>query len=168
MGLSFKTVRPINTGPKQNKYYGKSRCIIIDILKRHHIKERITYFILFSIFVVIEVLIALFVHDKLIRPYIGDVIVVWVMYCFVHIFIPNRIKLLPLYLFLFSAAVEIAQYFNYVSLLGLENNKFFRILLGTSFSFADLLCYAVGSAVCFIAEYFLHHCKHTKNMQPLK
>ncbi len=163
MGLSFKIACSTNTAKNSIKYYKKGRCVIIDILKKHNMKERITYFILFSILVVIEVLIALFVHDKLIRPYIGDVIVVWVMYCFIRIFIPNRIKLLPLYLFFFSAAVETAQYFNYVALLGLEDNKFFRILLGTSFSFADLLCYAVGSAVCFIAEYFLHRCKHTPN-----
>lgn len=125
--------------------------------RKSHGRKRITYAILFVLLVAVEVLIALFVHDDFIRPYIGDVIVVWVMYCFIRIFLPEGIKLLPLYLLLFSVAIEIAQYFNYVALLGLNDNEFFRILLGTSFSFADIICYAVGSIPCFIWELILHH-----------
>ncbi|MCW5910752.1 MAG: DUF2809 domain-containing protein [Cyclobacteriaceae bacterium] len=34
-----------------------------------------------------EVLIALFVHDSFIRPYVGDVLVVILIYCFVKSFI---------------------------------------------------------------------------------
>lgn len=118
------------------------------------LKIRIECLIAFILLVAIEVLIALFVHDGFVRPYLGDVIVITVIYCFVRIIIPHGIRLLPLYIFLFATAIEVGQYFDYVTLLGLGNNKFFRILLGTSFSFVDIICYAVGGAICFAAQYF--------------
>lgn len=123
--------------------------------QKQNIKKRILFWIMFLLLVGVEVLIALFVHDKFVRPYIGDVIVVAVLYCFVRGFIPTGVKLLPLYLFMFSTAIEIAQYFNYVTLLGLNHSKFFRVLLGTSFSFTDILCYTAGSAICFAADYII-------------
>jgi hypothetical protein len=118
------------------------------------LKIRMIYLIAFFLLVAIEVLIALFVHDRFVRPYIGDVIIIFVIYCFVRMIIPDGIKLLPLYIFIFALAIEIGQYFNYVTLLGLDNNSFFRIFLGTSFSFADIICYAVGGVICFAEEYF--------------
>lgn len=116
-------------------------------------KARVIYLIIFLLLVFIEVLIALFVHDRIIRPYIGDVIVIAVIYCFIRVIIPRGAKLLPLYIFLFATAIEVGQYFDYVTLLGLDNIEFFRILLGTSFSFIDILCYAVGSVLCFVFRF---------------
>jgi hypothetical protein len=49
--------------------------------------------------------------------------------------------------FLFAAAVEVGQYFDFVSLMGLGDIAFFRILLGSTFSWADLVCYAAGCAL---------------------
>ena len=73
-------------------------------------KKRTIYLILTILLLAIEVLIALFVHDRFIRPYVGDVLVMMVMYTFVRIFVPERIKALPAYLFGFAAFVEGAQY----------------------------------------------------------
>ena len=116
-------------------------------------KSRITYSILFFILLVIEILIALFVHDDFIRPYVGDILVTILLCCFVRIFKPEGIKLLPLYVFIFSVCVETLQYFDYVNLLGLNDSKFFSVLLGTSFSWYDLFCYAYGCAAFFAIEY---------------
>lgn len=115
-------------------------------------KKRLFYLIAFLTLVAVEVLIALFVNDGFVRPYVGDVIVVMVIFCFVRIFIPNKVPLLPLYVFLFSLAVEIGQYFDFVALLGLEQNRFLSVLLGRTFSLSDILCYAVGCALCAIGE----------------
>ena len=46
-----------------------------------------TYLTLAVFIFVIEVLIALYVHDNFIRPYVGDVLVVILMYCFVKSFL---------------------------------------------------------------------------------
>ena len=54
---------------------------------------------------------------------------------------------LPIYVFLFATFVEIAQYFNVVKLLGLQNNAFISTIVGTTFSFVDLICYSVGCLI---------------------
>lgn len=113
---------------------------------------RMIYGLLFCVIFIIEVLIALFVRDRFIRPYGGDVLVVVLICCFVRIFFPTGVRLLPLWVFLFALAVEIGQYFDYVSLLGLGDIRFFRVLLGTSFSWVDLICYGVGCVLFFIGE----------------
>ena len=76
--------------------------------------KRVFYLIVFILLMVVETLIALYVHDDFIRPYIGDIIVVIVLYSFVRIFIPEKCRLLPLYIFIFSVAVEVMQYFKII------------------------------------------------------
>ena len=107
--------------------------------------------LIFLILTVIEILIALFVHDGFIRPFVGDVIVVAAIYYFVRIFFPEGIKYLLLYIFIFSVIVEFAQLLQISDFLS-GNNKFLKVLLGTSFSFWDIVCYAVGCAVTGIIE----------------
>ncbi|MBR4412838.1 MAG: DUF2809 domain-containing protein, partial [Lachnospiraceae bacterium] len=107
-------------------------------------KKRLIYALATIILIAVEVLIALFVHDNFIRPYIGDVIVVVVVYCFVRIIMPEKVHLLPLYVFLFARMVDVLQYFHIVDLLGLGNSTFFRILIGGVFDFKDILCYGIG------------------------
>lgn len=116
------------------------------------IKARIYYFIAFILFVVIEVLIALYVHDTFIRPYIGDVLVVIVLYCSVRIIMPERCHLLPLWIFLFAAFVEWTQYMKLVELLGWQDNRFISTLMGTSFDWKDIMCYAVGCLILGVFE----------------
>jgi len=53
---------------------------------------------------------------------------------------------------LFAYAVEILQYFHLVKMLGLQNSKLVRILLGTTFSFMDLLAYTLGIALVVVIE----------------
>lgn len=105
------------------------------------------YFVIFLLLLAVEVLIALYVHDDFIRPYIGDVLVVVVIYCFIRIWMPEKCRLLPLYVFFFAAGVEGLQYFNLISALGLEENVFLRVLIGSVFDWKDILCYAAGCAV---------------------
>lgn len=105
---------------------------------------RIYYLLAAFVLLVIEVLIALYVHDTFVRPYIGDVLVVLVIYSFIRIFIPVKYKLLPLYVFLFSVAVEFLQYFQLVEILGVRDNVFLRILIGSVFDVKDIVCYGVG------------------------
>lgn len=124
-------------------------------------KLRLTYAVLFSTLLFIEVLIALFVRDRFVRPYIGDVLVTMLICCFIRIFIPLKFPLLPLGVFLFAALVEIGQYFHMVSLLGLDQSKLFRTVLGTTFSVPDLICYGIGCILFFLAERILHKRKTT-------
>ena len=124
-------------------------------------KGRLSYILLFLILLGVEVLIALFVRDTFIRPYVGDMLVTVVICLLLRGVTPNRAKLLPLWVFLFAAAVEIGQHFDFVALLGLENNRFISVLLGRTFSLADIICYGVGCLVFFAAEGFILK-KHKK------
>ena len=101
----------------------------------------------FAALLLIEVLIALFVHDAFVRPFIGDVLVVAVLYCLVRIIKPDGWRFLPVVLFLFATGVEFLQALGFVPLLGLENSRFWRTILGSTFDPADILCYAAGSAM---------------------
>lgn len=123
-------------------------------------KLRILYGALFCAIFLTEVMIALFVHDRFIRPYFGDVLVTVLLCCFFRIFIPTRVRLLCVYVFIFAALVELGQYFDMVHYLGLGNSKFFCTLLGTSFSHYDLICYAAGCALFFGMECLIR--KRTK------
>lgn len=105
---------------------------------------RIKYMVVFLLLLFVEVMIALYVHDAFVRPYVGDMLVVILVYSFMRIVIPIRCRLLPLYVFLFAAGVEILQYFRLVQVLGLENNTFLRILIGSVFDIKDIACYGVG------------------------
>lgn len=109
-------------------------------------KKRILFFIVFLLLLTVEILIALFVHDRFVRPYIGDVLVVVVLYFLVRILLPERCRWLPLLIFIFAVGVEFLQYLNLVELLGLSGNRFMRILLGSVFDFKDIVCYGVGCA----------------------
>ena len=116
-------------------------------------RKRLIFAGLFAVLFLIEVWIALFVHDQFIRPYIGDVLVVIVVYSFVRIFCPVGIHMLPLYVFLFAVFVEILQYFHLVELLGLQANPFARVILGSVFDWKDIGCYAVGCILLGILEF---------------
>lgn len=115
--------------------------------------RRLPYAAAAAILVIVIVLIALFVRDDFIRPYGGDVLVTVLICCTIRAVWPRRPRLLPLLVFLFAAAVEIGQFFGMVDRLGLGGIPFFRIALGTTFSAADLLCYAVGCALFWAVEH---------------
>ncbi len=116
-------------------------------------QKRIIYVIATVLLLAIEVCIALFVHDRFIRPYVGDMLVVIVIYTFVRIFIPEKCRLLPLYIFLFAAGVEVLQWIGIVELLGLQDNRFFRVLIGSTFDVKDILCYGVGCVLLGVYEW---------------
>ena len=83
----------------------------------------------------IEALIALYVRDNFIRPYVGDMLVVVLVYSFVRIFLPTGMPRMPFYVFLFAA----------------------RIILGSTFDWADIACYAVGCVFIALFERFFQH-----------
>lgn len=101
---------------------------------------------------IIEVLIALYVRDSFVRPYLGDVLVVILLYCLVRSILSKRIKLLPMYLFFFATLVEVAQYFRIIEVLRLKSNTVLSTAVGSSFDVKDVLCYLTGAVLLFIWE----------------
>lgn len=110
------------------------------------------YLISFIILFIVEVIIALFINDKIIRPYIGDILVIILMYTFIRIFIRKEVRLLSIYLFVFATFVEVMQYFNILEIVGLENNKVLSVVFGSVFDMKDILCYLIGSIILFMFD----------------
>ena len=121
-------------------------------MKKENLMPRAVYAVSFAVILIIEILIALFVRDSFIRPYGGDILVTILICCFMRMIFMEKIPLLPLWVFLFAVTVEVSQYFDIVSILGLGDIKFFVILIGNSFSFVDILCYAVGCVLFYLRE----------------
>ena len=111
--------------------------------------KRVIYLAIFCGLLAVEVCIALFVHDAFVRPYVGDMLVTLLLCCMCRVAFPDEIRLLPVFVFLFAACVEIGQYFDIVALMGLADNRLLSIALGRTFSWMDLLCYAIGCVVAF-------------------
>jgi hypothetical protein len=104
------------------------------------------YFLLALALFIVEVLIALYVHDHVIRPFVGDYLVVMLMYCAVKAVVPGAVKKVALGVLLFACLVEALQYLNLVHRLGLQGNKLARIVLGSHFDWMDILTYVLGIA----------------------
>jgi hypothetical protein len=100
----------------------------------------------------VELLIALFVHDKIIRPYIGDLLVVVLVYAFVRTFFKMSVKIAAFGSLAFAFLVEFLQYLQIVDRLGLAENRVVRIVIGTSFSWEDLAMYSCGFLVVILTE----------------
>ncbi len=122
-------------------------------------KINIKYLTIFFILFILEVLIALFVKDRIIRPFIGDILVVILMYTFIRGIIKKPIKRLPVYLFVFAVSVEVSQYFHLVDKLNLRSNKIMTIIMGTSFDVRDILCYLTGTVILIIWERIEKTCR---------
>ena len=108
-------------------------------------QKRLLNLTLFLVTLVIEVLIALFIRDRFIRPYIGDVLVVAVVYFFLRIFVPEKYPWLPAVVFVFAATVEFSQYLGLADRLGVTN-PVLKTILGSVYDTMDIVCYGVGCA----------------------
>lgn len=108
-------------------------------------KKRIVFGIATFVILAVEVLIALFVRDRFIRPYMGDVLAVVCVYCAVRTAFPKKPEYMSVVVFAFAVIVELVQLTGLSELFG----GIVAVIIGGTFDFADILCYFVGSAVCF-------------------
>ena len=100
-----------------------------------------------------EIYIAICVKGGFVRHYAGDVLAVILLYALARAAFSAPPLNLPLKIFAFAAALELAQYFGAVQILGVEN-KILKVIIGGTFDFADLLCYAVSCVLAGIYEKF--------------
>jgi len=110
------------------------------------------YFIAAIAILFVEVMIALFVHDKIVRPYIGDALVVVLIYCFVKSFFSLSVLPTAMGGLLFVFFVEGLQYIHFINLIGLEYSAAAKIIIGYSFSKLDLVAYSAGILAVIVVE----------------
>lgn len=104
----------------------------------------------------VETIIALFIKDTVVRPFIGDVLVVVLVYCFLRIFLIFDYRKIAFAVFIFACGIEILQYFDYVKLLGLENNGVLSVMMGRTFEWLDFAAYFTGFLIVLLCEKILN------------
>ena len=111
---------------------------------------RSKYALLIAVIVFIaEVLIAACLHQHpFIRGFLGDLLVVILVYYTVLVFFELPPKTLAIAVFCFATLIEVGQYFHLADHLGLAKGSIMRIVVGTTFSWFDLLAYLIG---CLLA-----------------
>ena len=106
--------------------------------------------VFFVLVFLIEVSIAVFFNDKFIRPFLGDVLVVILLYCFVRMILKVGHLQIVTGVTFFAFLVEFSQYFNLITLLNLQNNKLAQLVIGTTYNIMDLVAYLIGAFVLSI------------------
>ncbi|MCL2405738.1 MAG: DUF2809 domain-containing protein [Defluviitaleaceae bacterium] len=114
------------------------------------------YLLAFFALLVVVVLIAVFGTSGFIRYHFGDIIIVILIYCFIRSFVKNRMKWLPLAIFIFSVLVEIGQYFHIVERLGLADIAIARVAIGMTFDPWDIVMYFIGCVLLYVYEVFIY------------
>ncbi len=117
-------------------------------------KKRIFFLMLFLFFLCVEILIGAFVHDQFIRPYLGDVLVILLLCCFMRILLPSKPVGLGLYMIVVGVVAELLQLMHLDVLLHLEGTPL-GVILGSTFDIIDIFCYVVGGLLFFIFERML-------------
>ena len=108
------------------------------------------FFILFISVFILEVIIATFINDSFIRPFVGDVLVIILIYSFIRMILRTKHLNVAFGVFIFACFVEFSQYFNLVSRMNLESSRLAKIIIGTIYSPMDFVAYAIGTAILFI------------------
>lgn len=104
------------------------------------------YFILAVALFFTEVMIATVFKDiYFVRAFLGDILVVILLYFLVLSFFRVEKKgVLLLGIFAFSVMIEVAQYFKIAEKLGFAEGSVMHIVIGNYFSWGDIICYAMG------------------------
>ena len=117
-------------------------------------KKRLLYGIATVILLIIEVIIGLYAHGW-IRNYLGDVLIVILLYTLYRTIIPEwptKWYVLPTVIIIFAFVVEFLQLWGFCDRFGITN-RLLRIIIGTGFSVEDLVSYAIGIVPCYVVEY---------------
>ena len=131
---------------------------------RIEFKFDVRFFCLFVLMFLVEATIAIFVHVPLIRHFMGDVLVVVLLYFFARSFLTLGKGQAVALVVSFAWCIEFGQYFGLVHLLGLQEVRLARIIIGTTFDKMDLLAYSIGG-IALIASGMLRP-KQTKTVEP--
>ena len=134
-------------GPKYAKKLAKKA------QTRQSARTRLAFLAAAVLILAIEIYIAICVKGGFVRHYAGDVLAVILLYALARAAFAAPPSNLALKIFAFAAALELAQYFGAVQILGIEN-KILKVMIGGTFDPTDLLCYAASYVLAGVYEKF--------------
>jgi hypothetical protein len=100
----------------------------------------------------VEVAIALFAHDSIVRPYVGDALAVVLVYLGLRAVTRPSVMSATATALVIAFAVEMSQYFRLVDRLGLAGVPLAATVLGTGFDPRDFLAYIAGAIMVLTGE----------------
>ncbi|MEM9987505.1 MAG: DUF2809 domain-containing protein [Bacteroidota bacterium] len=115
-------------------------------------KIRFPYWVWTLVLFLTEVGIALWVEDAFVRPYVGDYLVVIFLYTLCQTFKRWPVWPLSAGVLVFAYLIEGLQYAGLIYRLGWENSRMAHLILGSSFSWEDMLAYTLGIATVLLME----------------
>ncbi|MFN8613031.1 MAG: DUF2809 domain-containing protein [Vulcanimicrobiota bacterium] len=92
----------------------------------------------------VEIFIALKVHDQLVRPFLGDALVVVLIYCAAQTLLLRPPRPMALACLLFAFTIEVLQAFDFAHYVGADQHRWLSVLLGRTFSWWDFVAYTAG------------------------
>jgi hypothetical protein len=104
------------------------------------------YFLAAIGLLLLEIFIALFMHDRFVRPYAGDFLATIFVYCLLRSFVRVSAGWLVGVALAISYLIEGLQYINLLGLLG-WHSRVARVVFGSHFEWGDMLAYTLGGAV---------------------
>lgn len=107
-------------------------------------------FIIFLLLFCVEVSIALWVDDAIIRPFFGDFLAVIGLFFLLKTFLVMSDLNLAFASLGFAYLLEFLQYCNFLKFVGLEKYKIIAIVLGSSFDWRDIFAYTLGIFAIFL------------------
>ena len=121
----------------------------------HHwsslITFRASYAVAAILVFIVEGAIAAFVHDALVRPYLGDSLAVVLVYLALRAVTPLDVGRSAATALAIACAIELAQWFHLADRIGIHD-RLARVVLGTGFDPADFLAYAGGALAVVVVE----------------
>jgi len=101
---------------------------------------------------VVEVLIALFVRDQFVRPYLGGVLAVMLVYAVLRAATPLGMAQALVAALAIALVIDLAQALNLLGALGLADNQLARVVFGGAFDMMDMAAYVAGAAAVLAIE----------------
>ncbi len=113
------------------------------------------YFVLFTLLMIAEIAIAIFLKHGFIRHTFGDYLVVILMYTFIRSFSNIKPLAVAVGVLLFAFSIEILQLFNLLDILNLRYNHLAKLILGSTFHVSDLIAYTLGTFTILLIEKYI-------------
>ena len=110
-----------------------------------------------------EIAIAILHFNPFIRGFLGDVLVIFLMYSFLKIFIKNNTLKIAVFVLAFAYFVEMLQFFKLAELFNIKS-KLLLIIVGSVFDLWDLVAYTLGFLFILLIEKIFIKNEDTENI----
>lgn len=124
-------------------------------------QKRLLYAAVFALLLGIEIIIALYIHDEFVRPYLGDVLAVLCLYALSRTAFPEKPAFMSAAVTALAFAVELLQLTDLSELVG--KDTIIGVILGAVFDPCDLACYTIGGVTAAAWDIFLIYSRKCNN-----